>query len=155
MSEQIDQFFNPDGTLISIPVKSAKKIAVLLHIARDLSPTTKYPEKELNAIIAKYHDDTAAIRRHMIEYGILERDAETHHATWKHSDLVPGCPELRIDKISDLFTVVLISRSTDLMVVIHMSTLSLFREIGKSAYKASFWTQIAILFFIHLFILYQ
>ena len=75
MTEQIDQFFNPDGTLISIPVKSAKKIAVLLHIARDLSPTTKYPEKELNAIIAKYHDDTAAIRRHMIEYGILERDA--------------------------------------------------------------------------------
>ena len=77
MTEQIDQFFNPDGTLISIPVKSAKKIAVLLHIARDLSPTTKYPEKELNAIIAKYHDDTAAIRRHMIEYGILERDAES------------------------------------------------------------------------------
>ena len=46
-------------------------------IARDLSPTTKYPEKELKAIIAKYHDDTAAIRRHMIEYGILERDAES------------------------------------------------------------------------------
>ena len=61
MTEQIDQFFNPDGTLISIPVKSAKKIAVLLHIARDLSTATQYPEKELNAIIAKYHDDTAAI----------------------------------------------------------------------------------------------
>jgi hypothetical protein len=65
MTEQIDQFFNPDGTLISIPVKSAKKIAVLLHIAQDLSPT------------AKYHDDTAAIRRYMIEYGILERDGES------------------------------------------------------------------------------
>ena len=74
MTEQIDQFFNPNGTLISVPVKSAKKIAVLHRIAGDLSPTIKYPEKELNAIIAKYHDDTAAIRRHMIEYGILERD---------------------------------------------------------------------------------
>jgi hypothetical protein len=42
-----------------------------------LSPATKYPEKELNAIIAKYHHDTADIRRHMIEYGILERDAES------------------------------------------------------------------------------
>ena len=77
MTEQIDQFFNPDGTLISIPVKPAKKIAVLHRIAQDLSPATKYPEKELNAIIAKYHDDTAAIRRHMIEYGILERDGES------------------------------------------------------------------------------
>jgi hypothetical protein len=75
MSEQIDQFFRPDGTLISIPVKPAKKIAVLQHIASELAPDTKYPEKQLNLIIAKYHADTAALRRYMIEYGILERDA--------------------------------------------------------------------------------
>ena len=74
MTEQIDQFFRPDGTLISIPVKPAKKIAVLRHIASNLSADTKYPERELNSIIANYHDDTAAIRRHMIEFGILERD---------------------------------------------------------------------------------
>jgi hypothetical protein len=63
--------------LISIPAKSVKRIAVLQHIASDLSPDTKYPEKDLNIIIAKYHDDTAAIRRYMIEYGILERDGES------------------------------------------------------------------------------
>ena len=74
LTEQIDQFFRPDGTLISIPVKPAKKIEVLKVIAGKLSPDTKYPEKELNAIFANYHDDTAAIRRHMIEFGILERD---------------------------------------------------------------------------------
>jgi hypothetical protein len=77
MSEQIDQFFRPDGTLISIPVKFHKKLAVLRHIASELSPDTKYPEKQLNEIIAKFHPDTAALRRYMIEYGILERDAES------------------------------------------------------------------------------
>jgi hypothetical protein len=77
MTEQIDQYFNPDGTLISIPAKSAKRIAVLHRIAQELSRTTRYPEKDLNAIIAKFHDDTAAIRRYMIEYGILERDGES------------------------------------------------------------------------------
>ena len=77
MTEQIDQFFRPDGTLISIPAKSVKRIAVLHHIASDLSPGIRYPEKDLNLIIAKYHDDTAAIRRYMIEYGILERDSES------------------------------------------------------------------------------
>jgi hypothetical protein len=77
MSEQIDQFFRPDGTLISIPVKLSKKLAVLRHIASELSPDTKYPEKKLNQIIAKYHPDTAALRRYMIEYGILERDGES------------------------------------------------------------------------------
>ena len=75
LMSQIEQFFRPDGTLIAIPVKSAKKIAVLHRIAEELSPGVRYPEKELNAIISKFHDDTAAIRRHMIEYGILERDA--------------------------------------------------------------------------------
>jgi hypothetical protein len=77
MTEQIDQFFNPDGTLIAIPVKSAKKIAVLRQIASELSSDTKYPEKQLNEIIAKFHPDTAALRRYMIEYGILKRDGES------------------------------------------------------------------------------
>ena len=77
MAEQIDQFFRPDGTLISIPAKSVKRIAVLHHIALDLSPDARYPEKDLNLIIAKYHNDTAAIRRYMIAYGILERDSES------------------------------------------------------------------------------
>jgi hypothetical protein len=61
MSEQIDQFFRPDGTLISIPAKASKKIAVLELIASKLSPDTKYPEKELNAIIANFHDDTGTL----------------------------------------------------------------------------------------------
>jgi hypothetical protein len=77
MSEQIDQFFAPDGTLISIPVKPAKKIAVLNKIAGSLSPDNKYTERELNVEISKFHADTAAIRRYMIEYGILERDRDS------------------------------------------------------------------------------
>ena len=77
MSEQIDQFFRADGTLVSIPVKLNKKLAVLRHIAAELSPDAKYPEKQLNEIIAKFHPDTAALRRHMIEYEILERNGDS------------------------------------------------------------------------------
>ncbi len=84
MTQQIDQFFNPDGTLISIPAKSAKRIAVLHRIAQELSPSTRYPEKDLNAIIAKFHDDTAAIRRYMIEYGILERNDQSVYCVSKN-----------------------------------------------------------------------
>jgi hypothetical protein len=35
-----------------------------------------HPRKRLNLTAAKYHDDTAALHRHMIEYRILERDGE-------------------------------------------------------------------------------
>ena len=77
MEHNIDQFFSADGSLISIPVKSAKKIAVLQRIASGLSPDTKYGEKELNEFISTFHDDTAAIRRYMIEFGIMRRDKES------------------------------------------------------------------------------
>jgi hypothetical protein len=91
MSEQIDQFFRPDGTLIRIPVKLHKKLAVLRHIASELSSNAKYPEKQLNEIIAKFHPDTAALRRYMIEYGILERDgASVYWVAEQHSLITPN-----------------------------------------------------------------
>ena len=75
MQENVDQFFRPDGSLIRIPVKATKKIAGLHRIAKTFSPNAKYSEKTLNEVIEAFHPDSAAIRRHMIEYGIMERDA--------------------------------------------------------------------------------
>ena len=74
---EIGQFFRPDGTLTHIPARLEKKLAVLHRIAKDLSSDLKYPEKELNQIIAKYHPDTAAIRRHMVEFKILDRNQQS------------------------------------------------------------------------------
>ena len=51
--------------------------SIFLYAVSKLFPDVKYPEKERNLIIAKYHDDTAAIRRYMIEYGILDRDTNS------------------------------------------------------------------------------
>ena len=77
MNEKIDQFFRPDGSLIKIPARSKNKVAVLNRIAGNFAPDVKYPESSLNEIISPIHPDTAAIRRHMIEYGILERDSSS------------------------------------------------------------------------------
>jgi hypothetical protein len=77
MDSQVEQFFNPDGSLISIPVKNSKKIAVLQIIAANLDSSIRYTEKELNIQITKFYPDTAAIRRHMIEFGILQRDSSS------------------------------------------------------------------------------
>ena len=74
---QVEQFFEEDGSLKQIPAKQSKKIAVLKIIASSLEPNRRYSEKELNQLIAKFNDDTAAIRRHMIEFKILERDKES------------------------------------------------------------------------------
>ena len=74
MTQEIEQFFAADGSLLSIPVKTPKRLAVLNRIAQSFAEGTRYSEKEVNEVISRFHDDTAAIRRYMIEYGILERD---------------------------------------------------------------------------------
>lgn len=73
----VAQFFKTDGTLTHIPARANKKIAVLQQIASEFAPGVKYSEKEVNQIISKFHHDTAAIRRHMIEYKIMSRDASS------------------------------------------------------------------------------
>lgn len=40
----------------------------------EFSSIAKYPGEQLNFIFANYHEDTTALRRCVIEYGILERD---------------------------------------------------------------------------------
>lgn len=77
MTERIEQFFAPDGKLISIPARMSKRIAVLERMSHSFSEGTKYPEAQLNEILAAFHPDTAALRRHMIEHGILNRDSSS------------------------------------------------------------------------------
>ena len=76
---QVDQFFDEFGALISIPAKQNKKLAVLRVIAEALDANRKYSERELNEILLRFNDDTAAIRRHMIEFGIMERNKESFY----------------------------------------------------------------------------
>lgn len=77
MEETIGQFFTPDGTLISIPAKLSKRLPVLKRIASEFSEGKQYSEKEVNEIISRFHPDTAAIRRYMIETRIMERDLQS------------------------------------------------------------------------------
>ena len=75
----IDQFFNTDGSLTHIPARSSKKIEVLRRIALGLKPELIYTELELNEFLKKFHDDTASLRRYMIEFGIMERDKASNY----------------------------------------------------------------------------
>ena len=35
----------------------------------------RYPEREVNALLAVWHPDTAALRRYLVDEGLLSRDA--------------------------------------------------------------------------------
>jgi hypothetical protein len=67
--------FVRDGRLTSIPVQLSKRRVVLDHIVRVFEPGVRYPEREVNALLAVWHPDVAALRRYLVDEGLLSREA--------------------------------------------------------------------------------
>jgi hypothetical protein len=67
--------FVRDGRLLSIPAQHAKRLEILDRLAQEVEPGRRYPEREVNTRLARWHPDTAALRRYLVDDGFLERDA--------------------------------------------------------------------------------
>jgi hypothetical protein len=63
----------PDGPLSQFPGKEKKRLAILRHVARYFDPTATYTEKEVTAILKRFYDDYALLRRYLIDYGFMDR----------------------------------------------------------------------------------
>ncbi len=66
-------FLQPDGTLKEIPAQRKKLFVVLRHLAEAFEPGRDYTEKQVNAALARYHPDTASLRRELIGYKLMQR----------------------------------------------------------------------------------
>jgi hypothetical protein len=67
--------FVRDGRLVSIPAHRAKRLVVLDLIVQDFEPGTRYPERKVNTMLRGWHDDTAALRRYLVDEGLLDRES--------------------------------------------------------------------------------
>jgi hypothetical protein len=63
------------GRLLSIPSARGKRLVILDHLARMFEPGVRYPEREVNAYLRAFHDDVAALRRYLVDEGLLSREA--------------------------------------------------------------------------------
>lgn len=62
------------GKLKTIPVQRKKRRIVLEKLAESFEPGRVYAEREVNLIIADFHDDFCTLRRELIAEGIMERE---------------------------------------------------------------------------------
>lgn len=67
--------FVRDGRLLSIPAAHAKRQVVLDLLAQEFEPGRRYAERQVNAILGRWHPDTAALRRYLVDDGFLQREA--------------------------------------------------------------------------------
>jgi len=71
----VADFSRRDGRLKEIPAQRKKREAVLRHILEEFRAGKRYSEKQVNDIIGRFHEDTATLRRELVSYGWLKREA--------------------------------------------------------------------------------
>ncbi len=60
--------------LTSIPVQHSKRLVVLRRLAESVfEKKRKYPEKEVNQLLAVRHPDAASLRRYLVDEGFMIR----------------------------------------------------------------------------------
>ena len=67
--------FVRDGRLVSVPAQQSKRRVVLEHLVRVFDVGVRYPEREVNALLAVWYPDVAALRRYLVDEGLLTREA--------------------------------------------------------------------------------
>jgi hypothetical protein len=67
--------FIRDGRLTSIPSTRTKRLVVLELLAQEFEPGRRYSESMVNLILGRWHPDTAALRRYLVDEGYLDRAA--------------------------------------------------------------------------------
>ncbi len=67
-------FSGPDQRALQrIPKKEKHKLVVLQRVVEALKPGERYTEREVNALLAEIHSDTAALRRYLVDYRFVAR----------------------------------------------------------------------------------
>jgi hypothetical protein len=67
--------------LTRLPAQRAKKRVVLERLAQEFEVGVRYPEREVNAILRRFHPDVAALRRSLVEEELLAREAGVYWRT--------------------------------------------------------------------------
>lgn len=67
-------FTNPAGRITAFPAQEKKFLVLLRYVLKAFEPGLRYPEKQVNDILSKFNDDTALLRRSLIEYRFMHRE---------------------------------------------------------------------------------
>ena len=80
-------FFEGDR-LKGIPAYQKKRLVILKWLASQFEWGRTYTEAEVNALIKRYHPDTAALRRYLVDHRFMQRE---HGIYWRLD--APAAPE--------------------------------------------------------------
>jgi len=88
---QLVHTFMPEGRLLRLPGKFAKRALLLEHVADRFEPGRYYPEGEMDAILVALTEggeaDHVTLRRYLVDHGLLAREDGVY---WRTGGWVAG-----------------------------------------------------------------
>jgi predicted transcriptional regulator len=72
----LNSYGKPDGSLKQIPTKLRKFEAILRYVVQAFEPDRRYTEKEVNEILSRFNEDTAVLRRGLVDSQMMAREAD-------------------------------------------------------------------------------
>jgi hypothetical protein len=67
-------FTTPEGRIKNFPMQEKKFRVLLRHVLPAFSHGVRYTEKRVNEILSGYSDDTARLRRWLVDFGYMKRE---------------------------------------------------------------------------------
>jgi predicted transcriptional regulator len=67
-------FLDANGRLTTFPAQQKKEEAVLRYIVKIFEPGQRYSEKEVNEMLSQFNEDTARLRRDLVDLGFMNRE---------------------------------------------------------------------------------
>ncbi|MDT7750851.1 MAG: hypothetical protein QOD96_4513 [Pseudonocardiales bacterium] len=76
--EQLVRAFVRNGRLIGLPAQRGRRRIVLEHLVSTFEPGVRYPEREVDAMLRAWTDDSpvdyVTVRRYLVDESLLDRD---------------------------------------------------------------------------------
>lgn len=85
-TERVLRAFTRDGRIVSMPAKWSRKLVLMDVVAQSFEPGLVYDEADVNFVLRDWYDDYAALRRYLVDAGMLSREDGRY---WRSGGTVP------------------------------------------------------------------
>jgi hypothetical protein len=72
----LSTFMGGDGRFTGFPTQRKKYLVLVRHTLQAFEPGVHYSEAEMNERLERFHDDTARLRRSLVDFGFMGRDRD-------------------------------------------------------------------------------
>jgi len=67
-------FIDDEGRIIAFPSQLKKYQVLLRYVVKAFEQGKRYSEKQVNDILSRFHEDTADLRRGLVEFKLMDRE---------------------------------------------------------------------------------